>query len=141
VDGFLDPSLLGRLSGGAGFDRAAVVLGEVPVARRQHRRLAQRRREHRRLTVIDHDFRAHAAEVLEGVLVAGQEVLLRLGQGELDEHPPAVTQHHDEERKLAPGGAGPQPAGRTPIHLAHPGRCANGSVSKAGPRVGRTWRT
>ncbi len=43
--------------------------------------------------------------------MAGQEVFLRLRQGELDIEPAAVTEHHDEKRKLAPRVAHRQNAG------------------------------
>ena len=56
-------------------------------------------------------------KVFEGVLVTGQKVFLRLGQGELDIHPAAVAEHHDKEGKPPPGAAHRQKSGRTPIHL------------------------
>ena len=43
--------------------------------------------------------------------MAGQEVFLRLRQGELDIESAAVTEHHDEKRKLAPRVAHRQNAG------------------------------
>jgi hypothetical protein len=52
------------------------------------------------------------------VLVTGQKVFLRLGQGELDIQPAAVTEHHDEEGKSAAGVAHRQKArvtGPTPV--------------------------
>jgi len=56
----------------------------------------------RRLKIVDHDFGRHTAKRAERVLVAGEEVLHRLRDGELDEHLAAESQHHDEERKPTP---------------------------------------
>jgi hypothetical protein len=57
------------------------------------------------LTVVDHYLGRNGVKVFEGVLVAGQEVFLRLRQGELDKHPAAVAEHHDEKGKPPPRAA------------------------------------
>ena len=117
MDGFLDAPPFVRFAGATGFDGEAIMLGEVLVARMEHGRLARRNGEHGGLAIVHNDLRRHAAEVFEGVLMAGQEVLLRRGQGELDLHPAAVSQHQDKEGETAAGGAHTQPTGRTPAPL------------------------
>ena len=83
----------------------------------RHRWLAHRVGEDGGLTVIGDYFSGNPVKVFKGVLVAGQEVFLRLSQGELDVKLAAVAEHHDKERKPAPGAAHWQNAGVTPIDL------------------------
>ena len=49
--------------------------------------------------IIDHDLYGHTAKRAKRVFVAGEKMLHCLGDGELDEHLAAESQHHDKERK------------------------------------------
>src|SRR4029077_12971730 len=85
----------------AGLDRKAVVAGKVEIARIEHWSGAGQTLQDRRFKIVDHDFGWHAAKGCEAMLVAGEEMLHGLGDGELHEHLAAERQHHDEERKPA----------------------------------------
>ena len=124
----------------ASLDRKAVVAGKIQVTRMQHRRWPTWMGQDRRFTVVHHDLGGHAIKVFEGVLVAGQKVFLRLGQGELDIHPAAVAEHHDKKGKPPPRAAHRQKAGRAPIHL---GALTGSKMERqeSGRRGGRTVRT
>jgi hypothetical protein len=63
------------------------------------------------LGVVDHDAEGDPGRILEGVLVAGQEVFEGLGQGELDIHAATETEEHDEEGEPTAGGADVDHAG------------------------------
>ena len=93
----------------------------------QHGGRAQRMGQDRRLAVIDHHLGRHRVEVFKGMLVAGQEVFLGLGQGKLGIHPAAVTEDHDKKREPAVGAADRQKSGRAPIHL---GALARGKLQR-----------
>ena len=101
----------------AGFDRKAVVAGKVEIARIEHRSGAGQTLQNRRFEIVDHDFRRHATQGREGVFVAGEEMLHRLGDGEFHVHLAAEGQHHDEERKPAPGIAHRDRSVGAPIDL------------------------
>jgi hypothetical protein len=57
-------------------------------------------------------------EGLEGMLMAGEEMLQGLGDGELQIHQAAVTEHHDEEAELTPGRTDLDRAILAPIDLS-----------------------
>ena len=67
--------------------------------------------------VINPDLAHHPAEVFKGPLVAGQKVLQRFGQRELQIHFAAERQNHEEEGQSPPGGAHRHRARATPVHL------------------------
>ena len=67
--------------------------------------------------IIDADLSGNSAPILEGMLVAGEKMLQSLGQGELQIHFAAVSQHHQKEREPPPGGADRDRASTTPIDL------------------------
>jgi len=117
MHGFFHASLFVGFAGSARLDGKAVVPGKIQVTRMRHRRLAHRVGEDGGFTVICDHFSGNPVKVFKGVLVAGQEVFLRLSQGELDVKLAAVAEHHDKERKPAPGVAHWQNAGVTPIDL------------------------
>ena len=73
--------------------------------------------QHADLEVVDHDFFGHAAEELEGMAVAGEELLHALGQGELDVQHPAVTEHHDKEAQAPAGRTDGDRTEAAPVHL------------------------
>ena len=87
MHGFLPRALIIRLFCATSLDGKAVVPGKIKVARMRHRRLAIGMGEHRRFTVVNHNLSGHAVKIFKSVLVAGQEVFLRLRQRELDIHP------------------------------------------------------
>ena len=101
----------------AGGDLEPVMAGEVDMAGVEHRRLAAQAPQHRGLQVVDHDPGRHAAERLEGVQVAAEEVLHRLRDGELHIHQAAVAEHHDEEAQLPAGVADIDRPVVAPVHL------------------------
>ena len=58
--------------------------GEVQIARMEVGALAKGMAEHSGLEVVDEDGAGRAAEELEGVVMAAEEVFERLAAGELD---------------------------------------------------------
>ena len=100
---------------GAGFE--AVVGGEVEVAGIEDGLLAEAVAEHAGLEVVDEDDAGGAAEELQGVLMAGEEVFGGLAAGELDVGHAAVAEDHDEEREAAAGGADLDDSGAAPVDL------------------------
>jgi hypothetical protein len=78
------PAFLMAFAHMARCDGKTTVGGKVEILGIEHRRFTQGSLEHGGFEVIDHDFFRNAAEELKGVLMAGQEVLHRLGDGELD---------------------------------------------------------
>ena len=135
----LDAPLLVPGADVAGGDLEPVVAGEVDMAGIEHRRLAAQAAQHRGLEVVDHDPRRHpAAERLEGVHVAAEEVLEGLRDGELDMHHAAVAEHQHEEAQLPAGVAdvdrpvvAPSPPGR--IRRARSAASGTPAPSWAGP--------
>ena len=99
--------------------------GEVEVLRIEHRGLADQALQHGGLQVVDHEARRHAAEGGKCVLVAGQEELHLLRDGELQVHAPAVAQHHHEEAQAPARGAHGDGAPFAPVDL---GTLARGEV-------------
>ena len=72
----LDPPLFVRPARSARLDREAVVLGKVQVAGVEDRRLADQMGLDGGAAIIDHNLARNRMQVLEGMLVAGQKVLL-----------------------------------------------------------------
>ena len=133
VDRVFHDALGLRMRGGAGLDLEAVVAGEVEVLGVEDRRGAGAVREHRGLAVVDQHFAGHAAEGLEGTLVAPQPPFLRLAQRKLDVQPAAVRQDQDEEAQGAPGAVDLDGAEAAPVDL---GALAGGEAQReAGLRL------
>jgi len=84
---------------GAGFK--AVMGGEVEVAGIEDGAFAERMFEHPGLEVVDEDDAGRAAEKLQRILVAGEEVFHGLAAGELHVGHAAVAENHDEKRESA----------------------------------------
>ncbi|MPN48613.1 hypothetical protein SDC9_196223 [bioreactor metagenome] len=55
------------------------------------------------LEVVDHDFLRNRAEKLQGMAVAGQELIHGFREGELHIDHTAVTKDHDKEGEPAAG--------------------------------------
>ena len=94
-----------------------MVARKVQIARIEHRCDADEALQHGRLKIVDQNFCRNAIERAERVFVAGEEVLHRLRDGELDEHLAAESQHHDEERKPTPRIADGDASVDAPIDL------------------------
>ena len=101
----------------AGTDLEAPVTGKVGVLRIEHRGGADQALQHGRFEVVDHHALRHAAKRGKGMLVAAQEELHRLRDGELQIQAPAVAQHHHEQAQPASRGAHADGAPFTPVHL------------------------
>ena len=56
--------------------------------------------QHSGLAVVNHHLGCDTAKILKRILVTSQPVFLSLGQGELDIHPAAESQHHDKEAQM-----------------------------------------
>ena len=97
------PALFIALADIARSNGKAVGGGEVQILRIAHRGFAEDTLEHGGFEIVDHHFFGHAAEELQGVLMAGQEVLHSLGDGELHIHHPAVAQDHNKEAQPSLG--------------------------------------
>src|SRR5262245_11087421 len=85
----------------AGGDCKAIVASKIDVAGIEHRRDAGEALQDGRFKIIDHDFCGDAIKRRERMLVAGEEMLHRLGDGELHIHLPAIGEDDDEEREPA----------------------------------------
>src|SRR5215472_9592080 len=109
-----DAPLLIATSNVARFNGKAMVAGEIEVTRIEHRCDAGQALQDCRFKIVDQNFGRHTAKRREGVFVAGEKMLHRLRDGELDIHLTAESQHHDEERKPTP-------------------RIANGDASEGAP--------
>ncbi len=105
------------LSHVAGGDLEAPMTREVQILRIEHRCHTRQPLQHRRAQVVDHDAGRAAAEGGKGVLVAAEEELHRLRHGELQVHPAAVAQHHQEEAQAPARGAHTDGAEGAPVHL------------------------
>ena len=68
-------------------------------------------------TVVDHHVLGNALEKGESVLVATQEMLLALAQGELDIQKAAVAEHGGKEGQAATSRAHLDKSPTTPVHL------------------------
>lgn len=93
------------------------MLGKGRILGIEHGRLPQGAPQHSGFEIIDHDGLGHAPESLKGVLVTGQKVFHGLGEGELDIHQAAVTQHHDKEAEASARLPDSDRAERAPIGL------------------------
>lgn len=91
--------------------------GEIQVTRIEHRGLTDEPLQYRRLQIIDHDFRRHAMKRFEGMLMAGEEVLQALREGEFQVHEPAMTEHHHEKAEAPSSRADRDRAVLAPVHL------------------------
>src|SRR5262249_22546603 len=113
----LDSALLVAAGDVAGRDREAVVPGKVGVSRVEHRCDAGEALQNGRLQVVDHDFCGYAAKCGKRMLVAAEEMLHRLRDGELDIHQSAVGEHDDEEGEPAARVAHCDRAENSPVDL------------------------
>ena len=91
--------------------------GEVEIGGIEDRRRPGRAREDRGLAVVDHDFCGDAAEVVEGVLVAGQPLLLALAEGKFEVELAAVGEHEREKTQAPTRVAHADTAPRAPVDL------------------------
>lgn len=118
-----DEGWFGRAAGKSAFgdvagDRPeAAVSGQIEIARMKAGGFAGGMEQDAHLQVVDHDFFAHPPDELEGVAMAGKELLHTLGDGELDVHQPAVSEHHDEEAEPATGRADRDRTEGAPVDL------------------------
>src|SRR5205823_3436443 len=96
----------------------AVMSGKIGVARIKERLLASGMAQDADFEVVDHDFLRDAAKELEGMTMAGQEVVHGLGEGELDIEHRAVTEHHEEEGEPAAARTHWDRAVLAPVHLS-----------------------
>ena len=113
----LHPPLLPTRGHVAGADLEAPMAREVEVLGIEDGCGADQALEHGGLQVVDHQPRRHRAKCGEGVLVACQEELHLLRDGELEIHAPAVAQHHQEEAQAPAGVAHVDGAVRSPVNL------------------------
>ncbi len=79
----------------------AMVRGNVQGCGMQDRGVAHGTLQDGGCAVVDHHFVRNAPKDLKGVLVAGEEVCHRLGDGDLDVQQATVAQDHDKETHLA----------------------------------------
>jgi hypothetical protein len=86
--------------------------GEIQIVGIEQRGGSGQAPQHRRLQVVHHDLKEG-----KGVLVAGEELLHGLGEGELHIPHAAVAEHHDKERQLAAGFAHGHRAVVAPVDL------------------------
>jgi hypothetical protein len=106
------PTLLVSLALVAGDDSEAGMAGEIQIVGIEQRGGSGQAPQHRRLQVVHHDLKEG-----KGVLVAGEELLHGLGEGELHIPHAAVAEHHDKERQLAAGFAHGHRAVVAPVDL------------------------
>jgi hypothetical protein len=111
------PAFFIALANITGGNSKAVVRGKVQVFRIEHRGLAHGALQDGGVEVVDHDFVWNASKEVKGMLVAGEEVFHRLGDGELDVQHATVAQDHDKEAQLAVRVPDGDRTKRTPIHL------------------------
>ena len=91
--------------------------GEVEVAGIKDGFVAEAVAEDSGFEVVDEDGGGGAAEELEGVLMAGEEVFGGFAAGELDIGHAAVAEDHDEKGEPAAGGSELDDPGAAPVHL------------------------
>jgi hypothetical protein len=93
------------------------VVGKVEISGIEHRRPSEQPAQDRRLEVVDHDFLGHPPEEVKGVLMAGQEVLQALTDGELDIEHATVAEHHRKEAQAPAGVADGNRSVGAPVDL------------------------
>jgi len=135
ADGVLDDALFVGFADIAGLDGEAIVGGKVCVAGVEEGSEPVGMGEHGGLAVIDHDGGRDTAEELEGMAMAGEEVLSALTEGKLDVEHAAVGQDHDEEAEAASGGADGDGMPRAPVDLCAFAGC-EGEGEKGFPGAG-----
>ena len=119
TDGVFDAAFFVGFAHVAGAGLEAVMGGEVQIAGIEDGAFAEAMAQHAGLEVVDEDDAGRAAEELQGVVVAGEEVFHGLAAGELDIGHAAVAEDHDEKGEAAAGVAragwcrrSPSPPGR-----------------------------
>src|SRR5208283_4846915 len=117
ANGIFHAALFVGLPHATGGDGEAEVIGEVLITRVEDRGFADDAPQDGGFEVVDHAPCGNRTEEVKGVGVGGQEVLHGLGEGELDIHHAAVTEHHDEEAEAAGGVAHGDGAELAPVHL------------------------
>jgi len=81
----------------AGGDGETICVCKVEIGRIEDGSLPRDPPKYGGFQVVDHDFPRNRAKVIEGVLMAGEEMLHGLRDGEFKIHHAAVAKHHDKE--------------------------------------------
>ena len=118
ADSRFDAPLLVGAADIAGRNLEAIMTGKIDIPRIEDRCGADQTLQDCRFEIIDHNLARHASERCEGVLVEGEEILHRLGDGELHIHLPAISQHHHKEREPALGVVDSDGPVGAPVHLS-----------------------
>ena len=113
----LDPPLGLGLANSTGLGREAMMGGEVQISFMEEGGLADGMSEDRGFQIIAEDLGGDAAEIEQGVLQAVQEMLQRLGQGELQVHQATVTEGDDQKAQTSQGLADGDHSGMPPVNL------------------------
>ena len=97
-------------------DGKAEVVGEVLVARVEHRRFADQTPQHRGLKIVDHDRAGTPPKEAKALAWQARKCSI-VCDGELDVQHPAVAQHHHEEAQPPAGVTHADRAELAPVHL------------------------